>query len=169
MSDILINRVANSSLKTINLETFYPKVEIVSFDIQPFLFKGLILREKEFRAALKEYDWSSVQDKIVCVHCSADAIVPIWAYMLIATYCSEKVNALFHGTPDEYLSFYYQKLILETNWDEYQDQRIVVKGCSDQAVPVSAYQMLTHQLTPIAKSIMFGEPCSTVPVFKKKR
>lgn len=164
----LVNRVANSGLITIDLEKFFPEHEIAQFDLKDFLFMELILKEKDFRAALKEHHWEQYKGKVLTVFCSADAIIPMWAYMLVAASATPFAEATFQGTPDDYLRFAYAKMLDNLDVGPYEQQRIVIKGCSDKAVPAAAYVALTQKLQPVAKSIMFGEPCSTVPVFKKK-
>ncbi len=166
VSKPLVNRVAQSGLITINLEEYYPD-QIRYIDIKDFLFKGLILREKDFRAAIKEMRWADYTQSLLCVHCSADAIIPTWAYMLIASYASDYVAKIFVCQPTEVLNHYYRDLITEMHWNHLEDKRIVIKGCSDKQVPMAAYTYLTHKLRPIVKSIMFGEPCSTVPIYKQ--
>lgn len=165
----LVNRVAASGLITVDLEDFFPEVEIAHFDIKNYLFKELLLKEKDFRAALKEQDWSQYQDKVLLVYCSTDAIVPMWAYMLVAAYAAPYCKDIFNGTEKEYFQNTYNQIIEELAIEQYQDQRVIIKGCSDRPVPASAYLKLTQRLQPIAKTIMFGEPCSTVPIYKKKR
>lgn len=165
----LVNRVANSGLKTINLENYYPANEIVVFDIKHYLFKELILKEKDFRNSLKEHDWTQYENCHVCVVCSTDAIIPLWANMLVSTYLKPIAESIFIGTKKEFLTCWYQKEIASINPDDYQDERVIIKGCSNKPVPPSAYAELTAQLIPQAQSIMFGEPCSTVPVFKRPR
>lgn len=165
----LINRVANSPLQNINLESFYPPQEMVLFDIKDYLFMELILKEKDFRKALKEHDWSQYQNKIVLIICSADAIIPMWAGMLITSYASAYASDIFMGSQEEYLKYHYKKVIENLDSAQYENGMLVIKGCSDKPVPASAYVSLTQKLQPLAKSIMFGEPCSTVPVYKKKR
>lgn len=165
----LINRVANSGLITINLEDFFPKQEIVSFDIKQFLYMEMILKEKDFRAALKEWDWTSFQDKILCVQCSVDAIIPTWAYMLISANASPFAADIYFGQKDGFIQQHYDMILAQMDFEQYSEKRIVIKGCSDAAVPPSAYMKLTAFLRPFAQSIMFGEPCSTVPIFKRPR
>ena len=165
----LINRVAASSLETINLEHFFPKEEVAIFDIKDYLFKELILKEKDFRTALKEHDWTQYQDKTLLVDCSTDAIIPIWSYMLVTAYASDYTNQIFQGTKEAYLQSAYSKALQNTDWSIYEGKPVVIKGCSDKPVPLSAYVELTRLLQPIARSIMFGEPCSTVPIYKKKK
>lgn len=165
----LVNRVANSSLITINLEDYFPSQPIVQFDIKDYLFQGLILKEKEFREALKAHDWVQYQDHHLAVFCSTDAIVPIWAYMLVSTSAKPFAKTIFQGTPAEMLKKLYMQAIDQMTFEQYQDQRIVIKGCSDKPVPAAAYLDIAARLQPYAQSIMYGEPCSTVPIFKRPR
>ena len=168
MNKPLVNRVANSALKVINLEDYYPKEEVLTFDIKDYLFRELLLKEKDFRTALKEHDWTQYQDKTLLVYCSSDAIIPMWAYMLIATYATPYVSSLFQGDKVAYTQAAFSKQIEATDWSIYKDQLVCVKGCGDKAVPAAAYMELTRLLQPVAKRIMYGEPCSTVPIYKKK-
>lgn len=165
----LVNRVAQSSLVTINLEDYLKGIEVVPFDLKEFLFRELILREKDFRANLKEIDWSEFGNKHMAVFCSNDAIIPHWAYMLVASYAAPHAMSVQQGDPAQIR----ERLLLERLKDvvgaDYQDQRVVIKGCSDEAVPVSAYLAITSALQPYAQSVMYGEPCSTVPIFKRPR
>lgn len=165
----LVNRVANSSLITINLEDYYPNHPIHSFDIKDYLFRELLLREKDFRSALKEHDWSQYQEGFLAVYCSNDAIVPIWAYMLVASMAQPFATHVYQGTPEEVLRTLYRESLAKLSFEQYQDQRVVIKGCSEKPVPTSAYLDLAARLRPLAQSIMFGEPCSTVPIFKRPR
>lgn len=165
----LINRVANSGLVTINLEDYYPRTPTAIFDLKDYLFKELILKEKDFRTALKEHDWTQYEGKHLLVYCSTDAIVPMWAYMLIAAYAAPHTEGITQGKHKDFVQLHYQKSLNEIDFSQYKDQRIVIKGCSTQPVPALAYTLLTEKLRHLAKSIMFGEPCSTVPVFKKPR
>jgi len=165
----LVNRVANSGIQVFNLEDHYPTTEIVEIDLKGFLFKELILKEKDFRASLKEIDWNQYQDKIVLVYQSNDAIIPIWAFMLVSSYLSDKAAYIYNGNKTEYLSHYYHNLIQQLDASVYSEQRVVIKGCSHKPVPASAYAALTSKLKPHAQSIMFGEPCSTVPILKRPR
>ncbi len=166
-SNILVNRVANSNLVTIDLEELYPAGELVPFDLKDYLFMGLILKEKDFREALKNHDWSQYAGKNLAVFCSADAIVPMWAYMLVATYAAPVANDVAQASPDQYLDAAFLKKIAALDLSEFAGKRLVIKGCSDKPVPASAYLEITRRLQPVARSIMFGEPCSTVPVYKK--
>lgn len=168
MSDAIINKVAESGLITLDLETLYPTQEVAPFDIKNFLFMGMILKEKEFRAALSNQNWDEYKNKHVAIFCSADAIIPMWAYMLVATNLSIiNATALF-GTPDEARNQLFSKNIEALNPNEFIDQRVVVKGCGDRIIGEFAYVQITTKLAPIVKSLMFGEPCSTVPVYKRK-
>lgn len=165
----LVNRVANSGLITLNLEDHYPTATITSLDIKEFLFKELILKEKDFRASLKEIDWSQYQDHVLLVHCSTDAIIPVWAYMLISTLAAPYVKEIYQGDNESYLRDHYEKVLRSRDYKSFEQQRIVIKGCSNKPVPASAYATLAALLQPFAQSIMYGEPCSTVPIFKRPR
>lgn len=165
----LVNRVANSGIQVFNLEDHYPPAPILEIDLKQFLFKELILREKEFRSALKEIDWDQYDGKIVLVFQSNDAIIPIWAYMLVSNYLTGKAKYIYNGDKNSFLSHYYKNLIDKLDASIYDEQRVVIKGCSNKPVPASAYAALTSKLKPYAQSIMFGEPCSTVPIFKRPR
>jgi hypothetical protein len=165
----LVNKVAESGIITINLEQYFPKATIVVFDLKDYLFHGLILKEKEFREALKQLDWSVYQEKTVLITCSSDAIIPLWAYMLVASNLSGIAVDLYHGTEEEYLNMHYHTALNQLDLTQYKDKRIVIKGCSDKPVPAYAYAKITSLLKPYAQSIMFGEPCSTVPIFKRPR
>ncbi|MFY7708411.1 MAG: DUF2480 family protein [Flavobacteriales bacterium] len=164
----IVNKVAKSGLITINLEEMYPEGERVGFDLKDLLWQGLALREKDFRDFLKEHDWSQYQDKYVAVFCSVDAIIPHWAYMLVSSHLTDIARFVYIGGTSEMETAIFKKIIEEINVADYTDQRLVIKGCSDRPVPQSAYADLVFKLQPVAKSIMFGEPCSTVPVFKRK-
>lgn len=169
MDKPLVNRVAQSSLKTINLEDYFPKGEIESFDLKDYLYMELILKEKDFRTALSEFDWSQYEGKNLAVHCSTDAIIPVWAWMLVVTKAEPYCHQAFLGDVDEFIRQSYVKELNNLTLEAYTDQRIVIKGCSAKPVPPSAYLELTKLLRPYAKSIMYGEPCSTVPIYKKKK
>ncbi len=165
----LVNRVAQSGLVTIDLEEIYPVGEVVPFDLKDYLFMELILKEKDFREALKAHDWSQYRGKNIAVFCSADAIIPMWAYMLVATCAAPFANDIAQTTPDLFAEIAFLKKLSTLNINDYEGKRIVIKGCSDKPVPPSAYLEITRRLQPVALSIMFGEPCSTVPVYKKAR
>ena len=165
----LVNHVANSALKTINLEKDYPSIELNDFDLKDYLFHELILKEKDFRSALKTFDWSVFKDQVVLIYCSTDAIIPVWAFMLVASYVRKADATSFHGTKQAYLENHYKELIQSRDYESFTGERVVIKGCSDKDVPEAAYTYLTSALQPFAQSIMYGEPCSTVPIFKRPR
>jgi hypothetical protein len=164
----LVNRVAQSGLTTINLEDFFPAGEIAHFDLTDYLFMGLILKEKDFREALKIHDWTQYENKILLTYCTADAIIPVWAYMLVVAYAAPFAKDIFQGNAEEYYKSAFNRALSQIDTSGYAGQKIVIKGCSDKPVPPSAYLELTRLLQPFAQSIMYGEPCSTVPIFKKK-
>ena len=165
----LVNRVSESGLITINLENYLPKGDIINFDIKDYLFMELILKEKDFREALKAYDWTQLQDKNLLIFCSTDAIIPTWAYMLVSVNASPYASNIYFGNEESFASYYVLRELDKIDYKQYEQQRVVIKGCSDKPVPSSAYVELTRKLQPYAQSIMFGEPCSTVPIFKRPR
>ncbi|HXC03265.1 MAG TPA: DUF2480 family protein [Bacteroidia bacterium] len=167
--DEIINKVAQSGLVEFNLEDYYPKGERVLFDIKDHLFQGLVLREKDFREFVKTENWSSYSGKNVAIICSADAIVPTWAYMLLATALAPFTSFTAFGNLEmlETALFYHALNLVDA--EKYRGQKIVIKGCSNLPVPVSAYVEITRILRPVAQSLMYGEPCSTVPLFKKPK
>jgi hypothetical protein len=165
----LVNRVANSTLLTINLEDYFPKTPIKTFDLKDYLFMELILKEKDFRQALKEHDWTQYEGKVLCIFCSNDSIIPTWAFMLVAAHAASYAADIVQSDEETYLTLAYQKVLSDMNPADYENKRIVIKGCSGKPVPVSAYVELTRMLQPFVKAIMFGEPCSTVPIYKKPR
>jgi len=167
--EILINKVAESGIITLNLENYFPKNEIISLDIKDFLFMEMILKEKEFRQSLKDKDWSKYTDKIVLIICSADAIIPSWAYMLLESYLSDVAYEVYYGTKEQFLVMHYKNHINNLDISSFEDKRIVIKGCGEKPVPAAAYGMMTSRLKPHTLSIMFGEPCSTVPIYKKSK
>ncbi|MBK7425744.1 MAG: DUF2480 family protein [Saprospiraceae bacterium] len=169
MQEILVNKVAQSGLITIKLEDWFPKQDMLELDIKQFLFHGLILKEKDYRESMAQLDWSQYQDKVLCVYCSTDAIIPVWAYMLIAVHSEAFVDSVYFGTKESYIRHYYSIQIGQLDVTPYVEGRLVIKGCGDLPVPASAYMDLTARLVPVAKSIFYGEPCSTVPVFKQKK
>lgn len=168
MEQEIVNKVANSGLITIDLEELVDKRERVALDIKDQLFQGLLLREKDFRNFIAEHNWEQYRDKHVAVFCSTDAILPKWAFMLLAQALQPFAASVVYGSAEQLETMLYQQALTEINAEEYRDKRIVIKGCGDKDVPTFAYVELTRILTPVAKSIMYGEPCSTVPVFKRK-
>ena len=166
MSNEIINKVANSGLITIDLEEFYPKGERVLFDLKPLLFQELILKEKDFREFIKEHDWVSYKDKMVAITCTADAIVPTWAFMLLSIALEPFAKKIIFGNLATLEAILFSEVLMAINYADYQDKRIVIKGCGNLPVSTNAYVELVRGLKPFAKSIMYGEPCSTVPLYK---
>ena len=168
MSEI-INKVAQSALVTLNLEELLHPGERVVYDIKDNLFHGLILKEKDFRTFVKEHDWSAYDGKNVAIICSADAIVPTWAYMLLATKLQGHANYYVFGDLNALEQALMQEAISKIDATEYQDAKVVVKGCGNIPVPTYAYVEVMRKLLPVASSVMYGEPCSTVPLYKKPK
>ena len=168
IQETIVNKVALSGLVSLDLAEFYPQGERIVYDIKDNLFHGLILREKDFREFVKEHDWTQYRDKHVAVTCSADAIVPTWAYMLLASKLQPFAATVVFGSLETLETVLFDRAIRKIDPEQYRDQRIVVKGCGDIPVPTSAYVELTARLMTVAKSVMYGEPCSTVPIFKRK-
>lgn len=164
----IVNKVAQSGLITVDLADFAPKEEIVIYDMKANLFQGLILREKDFRAFIKEHDWSQYAGKHIGIICSADAIVPTWAYMLLTNKLEPYALSVHFGDKNTVLDNLFRDALQAVDFQSYVDQRVVVKGCGDIYVPESAFIQFTAGLSKVVKSIMYGEPCSTVPVFKRK-
>ena len=165
----IVNRVANSSLVSLDFDEFIDQSEQAFFDIKDGLFQGMILREKDFRTYIKEYDWSQYQGKNVGVYCSVDAIVPTWAYMLVATKLDGVANKMVFGQQAELEKELIDEAISQIPQKELRDAKVVIKGCGNLQSRDYAFFELTKKLTPIVSSIMYGEPCSTVPVFKRKK
>jgi hypothetical protein len=163
----IVNKVAQSGIITIDLETFYEDVPRILFDIKPLLFQELILREKDFRAYIKTHDWSIYKNAYVALTCTADAIVPTWAYMLLMLSLEPFAKRVVYGNLEILETILFQEKINALDTELYKDARIVIKGCGDKPVPIAAYVALTEKIKPVAKSIMYGEPCSTVPLYKK--
>lgn len=169
MADEIVNRVANSALINIDLEEFYPTGKRVLFDIKDWLFEGIILKETDFREHVKEHDWSQYQDSFVALTCSEDAIIPSWAYLLLASELAPYARKVVVGNLEMLETSVYQELINNLQIEEYKDKPVIVKGCADKPIPPSAFTFLIQKLQPVAKSIMYGEACSTVPLYKKKK
>lgn len=167
--DIIINKVAGSGLVTLDLEDLYPKGERVLYDLKENLFMGMILKEKDFREFIKIHDWQQYQNKFVAITCSEDVIIPTWAYMLLATKLQPYAGKIVFGNLETLESILFDEAIDKINIEEFRDARVVVKGCSKVPVPASAYVHITNLLMPAAQSIMFGEPCSTVPLYKRPK
>ena len=169
MAEEIVNRIANSKLITIDLEDFYPEGERMLFDISDWLFEGLILREKDFRESTKNHDWSQYNDKYVALTCKTDAIIPSWAYMLITTYLSLSAKKVVVGNLELLETSIFQDIINSLDISKYKDKPIIIKGCTEKYIPETTSVQLVEKLLPIAKTVMFGEACSTVPLFKKGR
>ncbi|MFT4093048.1 MAG: DUF2480 family protein [Niabella sp.] len=168
MEEVIRNKVAESGLITLNLEDFYPKGDVLVFDIKDYLFMEMILKEKDFREALKEHNWQQYTGKNVGIVCSADAIIPLWAYMLIITYLQPFAQFASAGDAGEIRKRILLQNINAINIEDYRDKRVVIKGCGDIVIGEYAYAEITRILLPAVKSLMYGEPCSTVPVYKKR-
>ncbi len=168
MEKEIVNKVANSKLEVFDLEDYFPKEEIVILDISKWLFEGFILKEKEFRDNLNKEDWSTYKEKGVILFCSTDAILPAWAYILITTYLQPFAKQVVHGNSQEYILLHYQRVLETLDYSIYKDKPVILKGCSKKAVPQSIYTLAIQKLMPVAKSVMFGEACSAVPLYKSK-
>ncbi len=166
MSDEIVNKVSNSGLITIDLEEFYPEGERVLLDVKPLLFQELILKEKDFREFIKNEDWSKYKNKFVAITCTNDAIVPTWAYMLLSLALESHAKKIVFGNLEQLETILFEEALSKMDFSQYKDARIVIKGCSGKPVPTNAFVKLTAALKPLAKSIMYGEPCSTVPLYK---
>lgn len=169
MSEEIVNRVAKSPLITFNLEDYYHQGERVVLDIKDQLFQGMILREKDFRQYVKDLDWSIYKGKNVAITCSEDAIVPTWAYMLLSINMAPYANMVVYGNKEDLEWSLYKEALSKVDIEEFRDKKIVIKGCSKFDVPAAAYVEISRLLQPVASSIMYGEPCSTVPLYKKPR
>lgn len=168
MEEEIINRVANSNLILLDLEDYYPSGPRTVIDLKVWLFQGLILKEKEFRTELQNFDWSQFHGHHIALHCGNDAIIPAWAFMLVQTYLSGIAKTTVIGSLDQLESTLYKSVIEQLDLSFCKDRSVIVKGCSNKPVPQNAYLYLIEKLQPIVKSIMYGEACSSVPLFKKK-
>ena len=164
----IVNKVAQSKLITIDLEDWYPKEKRITIDLKDILFQGLILREKDLREYVANTNFDFCDGCLVNIICSADAVVPTWAYMLLSLHIQPYAKRIFFGTTEQFNSLLFDEIISKLDLDLYQDGKIIIKGCSNLPIPTAAYVALTNKLLPVAKSIMYGEPCSTVPLYKKK-
>lgn len=165
----IINRVTNSVLEVFDLEEYYPKEEQKSIDISQWLLEGFVLKEKNYREALKKHNWEQYKNCHVALYCSTDAIVPAWAYMLVTTYLQPLAGKVIQGNLYTLNVLIYQEILQNINFSKYNDKPVIIKGCSQKPVPQEAYVMAVQKLQPFAKSLMFGEACSAVPLYKKKR
>jgi hypothetical protein len=168
MSEEIINKVAQSQLVTLDLENYYPAEEVAVFDLKPHLFMELILKEKDFRTALQNNDWSVYQQKVVAVTCTADAIIPMWAYMLVGSYLQPVAKDIIFGDENTARQQLFINNIAAIDTEPFIDKKVVVKGCGDIPIAEFAYLAISKKLMPVVKSLMYGEPCSTVPIFKRK-
>lgn len=165
----IINRVANSSIVTFDLEEHYQPGDRILIDIKDQLYQGLILKEKDFRDFIKNHDWSQYKNKFVAITCSEDAIIPAWAYMLLTSALQPHTNTIVFGSLEDLETKIFSEAISKVDWSQFNNAKVVIKGCSKVSVPMAAYVEATRLLRPHAASIMFGEPCSTVPVYKKSK
>ena len=168
MPEEIINRIANSKLVTIDLEDFYPEGKRIIFDIKDWLFEELILREKDFRLKAKEHNWTQYQDNYIVLTCSSDAIIPGWAYMLLTTYLDVYAKRVLVGNLETLETSIYQDIITNLDVSIFKDKPVIIKGCTNKPVPENAYLLLTSKLLTVAKSVMYGEACSSVPLYKRK-
>jgi len=165
----IVNRVASSSLVTFDLEEYFQPGERILLDIKDQLFEGLILKEKDFREFIRKHNWENFKDKFVAIHCSVDAIIPTWAYMLLTIALEPYAKQVVFGTLEELEVAIFRESLIKVDWARYKDVKVVIKGCSKVNVPVATYVEVTNKLKPYAMSMMFGEPCSTVPLYKKAK
>jgi hypothetical protein len=169
MEEEIINKVANSALEVFDLEDYYPTGIRTKIDISQWLFEGFLLKEKDFREALKNHDWSQYQNHLVAINCSTDAILPAWASILVTTYVSPFAKKVVLGTISDLETAMYQDILAKIDYSQYQDKSVILKGCSKKPVPDSAYIMAIQALQKVARSVMYGEACSAVPLFKKAK
>ena len=169
MEKEIINRVAKSPLLTIDLEDLYPEGERVRLDISPWLLEGIVLKEKDFRAAVDAHNWEQYQDTYVAMHCSTNAIIPAWAFMLVAAHLSPFSKKIIQGNLELLETVLYSDIITQLDTTPFMDKSIIIKGCTSKPIPPSAYSDLVKKIQPLAKKILFGEACSSVPLYKKKK
>ena len=169
MSGEIVNRVANSKLVTLDLEDFFPEGERIVLDISAWLYEGFILKEKEFRESVKQHDWDQYQNQYVAVTCSTDAIIPSWAYLLISTELAPFAKKFVVGNLDLLENMIFQEIIARISLEPFKGVPVIIKGCSNKQIPDSAYALMCKRLVPVVSSLMFGEACSSVPLFKKKK
>ena len=168
MSEEIINRVANSKLVTIDLEDYYPRGERILFDISQWLSEGIVLREKDFREKANTHDWSRYTDCFVALHCSTDAIVPGWAYLLLSLHLAPFSSKVTVGSLEDLENVLFTEILQSIDVSEYKDKPVIIKGCARKPIPENAYVLLAQKLQPITKSIMYGEACSSVPLFRRR-
>ena len=164
----IVNRIANSKLVTFNLEDLYPAGERKRIDISQWLYEGFILREKDFRQQLKDHDWEQYTGCYIALHCNTDAILPAWAFMLVTAYLAPHTKHVVTGNKIELETLLFSRIIDQLDVEKYRDQYVIIKGCTNKPVPENAYLQLLQKLQPVVKNLMFGEACSSVPLYKKK-
>ncbi|GJQ03920.1 DUF2480 family protein [Capnocytophaga canimorsus] len=169
MSESIINRVANSSLAVFDLEDYYPVGQRMAFDLKDFLFEEIVLKEKDFRQQLDDFHWEIFKDAYVALFCSSEAIIPPWAYMLVTSKLAPYARKTVLGDLNHLEIALYQEIIERIDVSYLKDKPVIIKGCSQKPVPEAAYVMAVEKIQPIAKSVMYGEACSAVPIFKKKK
>lgn len=163
----IVNRVAESDVEVYNLEALWDEREVVEFDLEPFLYQGLVLREVDFRGQVKQHEWDQYHDRHVALNCSADAIVPTWAYMLIASKLSDIAASVSFGTREDVVRDHFVRALEREDWERYRDRMVVIKGCGSRLVPAVAYVVATQKLQAVVRKLMYGEPCSSVPLWRK--
>jgi hypothetical protein len=169
MEDEIVNKVANSVLEVFDLEDYYPNEIRTQIDISQWLFEGFLLKEKDFREALKNHHWAQYQNHLVAIHCSTDAIIPAWATILVTIYLEPFAKKIVLGNVSDLESSIYQEILSTLDYSKFKDKPVILKGCSKKPVPESAYIFAVQHLQKVAKSIMYGEACSAVPLFKKAK
>lgn len=167
MAEEIINRVANSKLVVVDLEDFYPRGERITLDISEWLYEGMVLREKDFREKANHHDWSRYFNTYVALHCSTDAIIPGWAYMLLSLHLAPFALKVIVGNLETLENVIFTEIIQNLECKIYQDKPLIIKGCARKPIPENAYVLLAQKLRPYARSIMYGEACSSVPLYKK--
>ncbi len=169
MEEPIVNRVNKLPVITLDLQDLYPKEKRIAFDVKDFLYKGIIVKEKELRATLKQHDWKPYQNAFVNIHCSSDAIVPQWTFMLVASYLNPICKKVIKGNPKDLENMIFQEVISYLDISKYKDKKVIIKGCGHLPIPDNAYIYIVNKLQPVVKSIMYGEACSAVPVYKRQR
>ncbi|TDN95161.1 uncharacterized protein DUF2480 [Salegentibacter sp. 24] len=169
MAEEIVNRIASSKLITFNLEDYYSPGQRVLFDVKDWLLEGFVLREGDFRMQAKNHDWSQYQDKYIALTCSTDAIIPAWAFMLLATYLQPYAKKVINGDLETLETVLYTEVLQKMDISNFKDKPVIIKGCSNKPVPKNAYLLLIEKLQPVVKSLMYGEACSSVPLYKKPK
>ena len=165
----IVNRVAESDIVVYNLEELWDGRDVVELDLEPFLVEGLVLREVPFREAVKTHDWQLYTGKHVAVFCSTDAIVPTWAYMLVASKLSGIAASVAFGRMADLMRDHFTRALEDEDWGRFADKPVVIKGCASRVVPPNAYLLATQKLQTVAGKLMYGEPCSSVPLWRKPK